>query len=132
MTVNPDRPTDEAATPAAVSFEGDVREFRKGAAAWRKQRAEAPREIDPTGHVPVDSVSSLVRRVADQSSLEIEKLIAELQSARDILRNEADRLQRELLSYADMSQTAMTSMKIIGENVAQWKASIGNVRPNGA
>jgi hypothetical protein len=133
MSGTTERPTDEA-TPPATPIEGDIREFRKAAALWRKPRAEALREVDTNSRndMPVESVNSLVRRVADQSAVEIEKLIAELQGTREILRSEGERIQRELLSYADMSQTAMTSMKIIGESLAQWKASIGTTRSNGS
>jgi hypothetical protein len=132
MSGTTERPTDEAAPAAASPIEGDIREFRKAAALWRKPRAEALREVDTNRDMPVESVNSLVRRVADQSAVEIEKLIGELQGTREILRSEGERIQRELLSYADMSQTAMTSMKIIGESLAQWKASIGTTRSNGS
>jgi hypothetical protein len=120
---SPEQPTDDATSTAGAT---DVREFRK--APWRKPRPEALRELEITRELPVDNVNSLVRRVADQSADEIEHLITELQAARDILRGEADRLQRELLGYADMSQTAMTSIKVIGESVAKWKSSVDTAR----
>ncbi len=53
--------------------------------------------------------------------MEIEKLIAELQSLRDYLQNEGQRVQREITEYAHMSQAATKSTKIIAENLAQWK-----------
>jgi hypothetical protein len=39
-----------------------------------------------------------------------------------MLRNEGQRVQREVSGYASLSQAAMTSMKIIGDSLVQWKA----------
>jgi hypothetical protein len=79
------------------------------------------------GHA-TDNVSSLVQRVAGQSVREIDNVIGELQVVRDILRAEGDRLRRDLNSYASINQSAMSSMKIIGESMAQWRSTLGKVR----
>jgi hypothetical protein len=56
---------------------------------------------------------------------EIDNVIGELRSVRDFLRNEGDRVQREIAGYATVSQTAMASMKVISESMAQWRNSVG-------
>ena len=38
-----------------------------------------------------------------------------------MLRNEGERVQREISGYASLSQAAMTSMKIIADSLAQWQ-----------
>ena len=48
--------------------------------------------------------------------------MAELANVRDMLRGEGERVQREISGYASLSQTAMTSMKIIGDSLVQWKS----------
>ena len=48
--------------------------------------------------------------------------MAELATLRDMLHNEGDRVRREVSGYASMSQAAMTSMKIIGDSLEQWKS----------
>jgi hypothetical protein len=48
--------------------------------------------------------------------------MTELSAVRDMLRNEGERVQREVSGYASLSQTAMTSMKIIGDSLVQWKS----------
>jgi hypothetical protein len=39
-----------------------------------------------------------------------------------MLHNEGDRVRREVSGYASLSQAAMTSMKIIGDSLEQWKS----------
>ena len=61
--------------------------------------------------------------MAGTSVQEIDKLIGELQSLRDMLSNEGARVQREIIQYATLSQSAMQSTKIITESLAQWKGA---------
>ena len=55
--------------------------------------------------------------------LEIEKLVSELQGLRDLLRREADRVQREMTGYVHLSDAAMKSSTIIADSVSQWKSA---------
>jgi len=80
---------------------------------------------DTPGDPPGESVNMLVQRVAGASLSEIDNVIGELRSVRDFLRNEGDRVQREIAGYATVSQTAMASMKVISESMAQWRNSVG-------
>ena len=107
---------------AAASFEGEIREFvRKDLAPFRRARMPG----SPSQDLPVESVNQLIQRVSGQSVQEIEHVIAELQNVRDILRNEGERVQREIVGYANLSQAAMSSMKIIGDSMTQWKSTMG-------
>lgn len=108
---------------AAAAFEGEIREFvRKDLAPFRRARMPGtPGSQD----LPVDSVNQLIQRVSGQSVQEIEHVIAELQNVRDILRNEGERVQREIVGYANLSQAAAASMKIIGDSMTQWKSTVG-------
>ena len=134
---NPDRPDDDeqktADQTAIAQVEGEIRAFvrkdfaRKDMAPWRRPQADQPRDI------PVDNVNVLIGRVAGQSTEQIDKLIADLEAVRTMLRGEGERLQKELLGYADMSQTAMTSIRVMADSVAQWKATIAPPpRPEGS
>ena len=71
----------------------------------------------------VSNVNTLIQRVSGQSLEEIENLIGELESLRDLMHNEGQRVQRELAAYAQLSQAAMKSSRIIADNLAQWKRS---------
>lgn len=136
--LRPDRPTPERTTPdrpttdrpasdrpvpdrlgdiaqSSPEFEGQIREFiRRDVTGRRRPREEAN---DPA----VENVNLLIERVSGQTVSEIDRVIGELTNMRDMLRREGERVQRELTGYAGLSQSAMMSMKIIGESLAQWK-----------
>jgi chromatin segregation and condensation protein Rec8/ScpA/Scc1 (kleisin family) len=110
---------DEAAANVNA-VEGEIREFvRRDISIFRRER--------PNGNTnePAENISALIQRVASQSVSEIERVIAELTQVRDMLRNEGDRVQREIAGYAALSQAAMTSMKIIGDSLTQWRPPTG-------
>jgi len=67
------------------------------------------------------NVYSLLQRVSATSLQEIDKLIAELESSRDMLQSEAARVQREIVQYSTLSQAARQSTKIITESLTQLK-----------
>jgi len=101
---------------AASAVEGEIREFvRRDVAHLRGRRGEA--EADPVS----DNLNSLIRRVSGASMEEIDRVILELQGVRDMLRNEGDRVSREIAGYASLSHAAMTAMKVIGDSLKQWK-----------
>jgi hypothetical protein len=105
-----------AATAAVEQVEGEIRAFvRRDVSLFRRKTQES-------GEAAVDTVNSVIERVAGASVTEIERVMAELTQVRDMLRNEGERVQREISGYASLSQAAMTSMKIIGDSLVQWKS----------
>lgn len=100
---------------AAASVEGEIREFVR--------RDLVARPAEPT-ELPTDKLSSLIDRVTDMSIKEIEALITELQSVRDFLKTEGERVQRELTGYAQVNQAAVATVKIVTDSVSQWKSAI--------
>ena len=111
--------TEAAKQDASTAFEGEIREFvRRDLSPWRRP------PTDPLTDVPVENVNSLINRVAAQTVSEIDRVISELQNVRDILNKEGDRVQREILGYANLSQAAMASMKIIAESMDRWKTDV--------
>ena len=83
---------------------------------------------DPSAEATVNNVNSLIQRVAGTSLAEIENLISELESLRDVLHAEGQRVQREISGYAQLSQAAMKSTRMIADNVAQWKRAADGLR----
>jgi hypothetical protein len=117
---------------AAVSeVEAGIRDFvRNDIAYLRRPMAvntpEAP--LDPSAEATVNNVNSLIQRVAGTSLSEIEHLIAELESLRELLHAEGQRVQREISGYAQLSQAAMKSTRMIADNVQQWKHAASGLR----
>jgi hypothetical protein len=112
---------------AANAFEGEIREFvRRDVAFLRRQRNEG----DTTGEQPVaENLNALIRRVSGASMEEIDRVINELQTVRDMLHKEGDRVSREIAGYASLSHAAMTAMKVIGDSITQWKSAPGKPAP---
>jgi hypothetical protein len=96
----------------ASEVEGEIREFvRRDVSVFRRSRPERSEAAD--------NINTLIQRVSGASITEIERVIGELTTVRDLLRNEGERVQREITGYASLSQAAMTSMKIIADSLAQ-------------
>ncbi|MBI5323205.1 hypothetical protein [Bradyrhizobium sp.] len=117
---------------AAVSqVEDGIREFvRNDIAYLRRPPIQSPETapVDPNAEATANNVNSLIQRVAGTSLGEIEKLISELESLRDLLHAEGQRVQREISGYAQLSQAAMKSTRMIADNVNQWKRAADGLR----
>jgi len=117
---------------AAVSeVEAGIRDFVRNDIAYLRRPAVASPEtapLDAGAEATVNNVNSLIQRVAGTSLAEIEKLISELESLRDLLHAEGQRVQREISGYAQLSQAAMKSTRMISDNVTQWKRAADGLR----
>jgi hypothetical protein len=118
---------------AVSEVEEGIREFVRNDIAYLRRPQMVSPEAAP--HAPADSseatvnsVNSLIQRVAGTSLAEIEKLISELESLRDLLHAEGQRVQREISGYAQLSQAAMKSTRMIADNVTQWKRAADGLR----
>ena len=74
----------------------------------------------PTSETEVE-IAPLVQKVGAISIAEIEKMIGELQAAKDFLESEGKRVQREAEHYTTLTQMASASVKIISDTVAGWR-----------
>jgi hypothetical protein len=82
-----------------------------------KQQPEAPAEsISATEHLDV-----MIRRIAMDSMTEIGRVIRDLENVSEMMRNEGARVSREVSGYANLNQAATAAMKVIAENLKQWK-----------
>ena len=118
---------------AAVSeVEAGIRDFVRNDIAYLRRPGSVtgpePTVETAATDAAVTNVNSLIQRVAGTSLSEIENLIAELEGLREVLHAEGQRVQREISSYAQLSQAAMKSTRMIAENVTQWKRTADGLR----
>jgi len=112
MALKPEMPAEERNGKSEV--ESEIRDVvHRDVTPLRRTQAD--------GTEAVNNINSLVQRVAGSSLREIDHLIRELEALRDYLHAEGERVQREISGYAQLSQAAMNSTKIIAESVAHWK-----------
>ena len=103
----------------ANAVEGEIREFvRRDVSFLRGQRSEVNAPNDPAA----ENLNALIRRVAGDLMEEIDRVIRELESVREMLRNEGERVSREIAGYASLSHAATTAMKVITDSLTQWKS----------
>lgn len=116
----------------ASEVEAGIRDFVRNDVAYLRRPAQNTPDtetaLEPQADATVNSVNSLIQRVAGTSLAEIENLISELESLRDLLHAEGQRVQREISGYARLSQTAMKSTRMIADNVTQWKLAADGLR----
>jgi len=121
MAVVKARESIEFPTGAPVAGEGPG----LSADAATVQPAEADSEV------VANSIGSLLQRVAGSSVREIDQLIAELQTIRSLLEGEGARVQREIIEYAHLSQSAMQTTRVIAETLGRRKAHAHAPEPSG-
>ena len=133
-TIRSDKVESTEADPnlAAVSeVEAGIRDFVRNDVAYLRRPPTLtpdPAGLEPSTEATVNNVNSLIQRVAGTSLAEIENLIGELESLRDLLHAEGQRVQREISGYAQLSQAAMKSTRMIADNVTQWKRAADGLR----
>ena len=119
---------------AVTEVEAGIRDFVRNDVAYLRRPAaqgtvSTPEgALEPSTEATVNNVNSLIQRVAGTSLAEIEKLISELESLRDLLHAEGQRVQREISGYAQLSHAAMKSTRMIADNVTQWKRAADGLR----
>lgn len=107
---------DAAAASMAPEFEGEIREFIRRDVSLRRST-----RLEPEASSPGGSINGLLDRVAGTSIDEIDRVIGELQAMRDTLATEGERVQHEVAQFANLSQAAMASLRLIAESLDRWR-----------
>ena len=115
MTLIKSRESAPAEKAPESAVEGEIREFVRRDVATLRRTPEAESEV------VANNIGTLLQRVAGSSVQEIDRLIADLQTLRDRLEVEGERVRRDIVEYATLSQAAMQSTRIIADSLTQWK-----------
>jgi hypothetical protein len=70
-----------------------------------------------SGEMSADNLGTLLRRVSEASTREVEGLIDELRGLRRKLEGDGERIQSDISKYAELSQAVMQLTTIISDNV---------------
>jgi hypothetical protein len=99
---------------AEAELEGKIHELVR-------RDSNAVRHADGDGEVAADNLGDLLRRVSANSASEIDNLIRELQLVREKLLADGNRVERDIVEYAALSQSVIDMTKIITESMTQVK-----------
>ena len=81
---------------------------------------EVPAQIEDDAERTKSSLARLTSNSIDR----LERLIVEIQEMREFLRSEGERVQREIVNYAQLNQNvALAATKIKAETVGTWKST---------
>jgi hypothetical protein len=95
---------------AEMEVEGNIRELTRGGATLRQSDGN-------DGEMTANNLGSLLRRVSGSSTRQIDNLIGELRTLREKLQSDGDRVQRDIVEYAALSQSVTQLTKIVAESV---------------
>ena len=108
--------TNFQAVAASLPVEGEVCEL-PNAKLWVQSDTDA--EIAP-----------LIQNLGATSIAEVDRLIVELQKAKDYLQSEKERIEREAIRYTTLMQTASTTAKLISDTISQWHPACNEQNSN--
>jgi hypothetical protein len=86
------------------------------------------REVDIDHSPSVETLNALIQNIAGATMDEIDRVISELEGVRNMLRNEGDRVAREIAGYARLSHSATTALRIVGDSVKQLQGPANSRR----
>jgi len=101
-----------------AEVEGGIRELvSRDVAEPRRQIANHGNDSESV----INNLGLLLQRVSLNSVNEIDELISELKMLREQLQHDGERMAREIVSYASLSQAAMQSTKILTDSLTSRK-----------
>lgn len=100
-----------------AEVEGEIRDFVRRDMTLRDKARPA---LSPSS-TAAEHMNTVIQRVAGASFDEIDRLIEDLLAIKETLRQEGERVQREISGYAGLSQSAATTMQVIGDSLQQWR-----------
>jgi hypothetical protein len=81
----------------------------------RQQRSQA------TANGPVEELNAVIRRVGGPAMQQIDQIIRELESVRDMMRKEGERVSREVAGYASLGHEGVTAMQVLADSIKEWR-----------
>jgi hypothetical protein len=108
--------TDIARPPGSVAVEEKINELPRGGPAFR-QAESGDYEIS------ANNLNTLLRRELETPTRDIDNLIGELEILRKKLQTDANRIERDIVEYAELSQHVMQLTTIISQTVKKIRSA---------
>jgi hypothetical protein len=99
---------------AEAELEGNIHELVR-------RESNAVRQTDGESEAATRNLGDLLRRVSANSTAEIDALISELRLLREKLTADGQRIERDVVDYAALSQSVIEVTKIITDSMLQVK-----------
>jgi hypothetical protein len=77
--------------------------------------------LDASDDSPAEKLAEIIRRASSNSTNEIDLVIRTLDTVRDMIRREGERVNAEIAAHVRLSHSAKTAMKVIVDNLRQWQ-----------
>jgi hypothetical protein len=87
------------------------------ASTWQSEREDA--------QIPTGNLGSMLGEVSKASMEEIDRLISELQTLRRKLQTDGERIERDIATYAELSQQVLQVTTIITDSVKKLPGALG-------
>lgn len=117
---------DDGDIAVVAAVEADIRKIVHTDIAYLHRATPTLAHV-ATAEASASHVNSLIQRVSGQSLADIDNLLAELEDLRGFLHGEGERVQREIARFAELSQSAKKSTRMIADTMSQWKSSLPNL-----
>ena len=95
------------------------------AAEFQIEQSGSPAGEGSNGGMSGEHLGNLLRQLTRTSLSEIDSLISELQTLRRKLQADGDRIERDIASYAELSQQVMQLTTIISDSVKKLPGAPG-------
>jgi hypothetical protein len=104
-----------------AEVEGGIRELVSRDVAEPRRQITNHSNHGNDSEAVINNLGLLLQRVSVNSVNEIDELIAELKMLREQLQHDGERMAREIVGYASLSQAAMQSTKILTDGLTNRK-----------
>jgi hypothetical protein len=102
-------------TDEQPQFEGELRDILRRADNTELRREQNGVDASPSR----ENLTKLVSRVAGTSTGQVERVVLQLQSIKDLLHSEGERVNREIAGYVKLNDHATSAMQAISAALKQ-------------
>ena len=115
------RPAEKESAPdqsAPDQIEGQIRRLVRRDISLVQQQGS---EVGANENSVNSKLNALLRHLAGDTIEEIDRVIRDLENVRDMLRNEGERVEREIAGFSSLNQATAVAIKVISDSVKKWK-----------